>query len=165
MNSSEFKDDLAIDPNQLDVEAGLQAELFFKYAEKAIQARERVDRLKLRLEATYATLKAKARLQPSSFGITKTTESSLDEAVKLHPRYMEVSKRLICARRDHALLDSMVSAMEQRKRMLEVLITLHGQQYFAGPSAPRNLSEAWMIAKNRRSNNVTARQRKRKVND
>jgi hypothetical protein len=31
--------------------------------------------------------------------------------------------------------------MEQRKDALENMVRLHGQQYFAGPRIPRNLTE------------------------
>jgi hypothetical protein len=43
-----------------------------------------------------------------------------------------------------------VSAIEQRKSMIEALIKLHGQQYFAGPSIPRQLNEE----REKRSENV-----------
>ena len=37
-----------------------------------------------------------------------------------------------------------VKAMDDKKRMLQGLITLHGQQYFAGPDVPRDLLASWM---------------------
>jgi len=52
--------------------------------------------------------------------------------------------------------------MEQRKRMLELLVTLHGQEYFAGPSVPRNLIDAWKEAKKSKAEELLRRTKVRK---
>lgn len=154
MNKSEFELDLEIDPTQLDVEAGLQGELFFKWAEKSVKARKKMDQTKFQLEVLIATSGNRARMDPDSFGIQKVTEGSIDTAVKMSPEYKEAYEEWLNAKSNSALYDRAVEAMEQRKRMLEVLITLHGQQYFAGPSVPRNLAEAWKEKKKTRSNSI-----------
>ncbi len=161
MKKNEFERDLEIDPNELDVQAGMQGELFFKWADLSIEAQEEQDRAKLSLETIEADLYQKAKLDPDSFGITKATDAATAQAVKLQPKYLEASERLIIAKGDAARLRAAVGAMEQKKRMIEVLVTLHGQQYFAGPSVPRNLAEAWKEVRENREQSVNKRQKKK----
>lgn len=159
MRRNEFKRDLEIDPNELDVQAGLQGELFFKWADLSIEAQEEQDRAKLNLETAEADLFQKAKLDPDSFGITKATDASTSQAVRLQPKYLEASERLIQAKANAARLRAAVGAMEQKKRMIEILVTLHGQQYFAGPSVPRNLADAWKEVRENREQNVHEKQK------
>lgn len=161
MNDNEFQNDLKIDPEQLDVEAGMQGELFFKWAQLSIEAREEYDRAKMALEILEAELTAKAKADPERFGIIKTTDLAVSKAVLLQPKWQEANDRLIKARANSYLLEKAVLAMEQRKRMIEILVTLHGQQYFAGPSVPRNLGAAWKDVRNRREESVNEKQGKR----
>ena len=74
---------------------------------------------------------------------------------------MEAKNFVIEAAKVHALLSNAVMAMEQRKRMLEVLITLHGQEYFAGPSTPRNLVQACIDAKEKKIKEGEDKQKKK----
>lgn len=164
MNKNEFEIDLEIDPNQLDVCAGMQGEVFFKWAEKSARARRRMDDTKFRLEILYANLAKMARRDPASFGLTKSTENSIENAVKTSVEYSEGYEEWIQARYASNLADRAVEAMEQRKRMIEVLITLHGQQYFAGPSVPRSLTDAWQNSKEEKERRIKSKTiiRKRK---
>lgn len=157
--SKEFVLDRKIDPSQLDVEACQQADLFFKYAESYVKARAAVDLARMRLDVTEAGLAISCRESPEDFGLIKVSEGGIDNAVKSHHKYIQAAAALIKAREKSLLLEKMVSAMEMRKRMLEVLITLHGQQYFAGPSVPRNLVAAFQDAQERREVSVIEKQR------
>jgi len=139
MDTNEFAQDRTIDPNELDIEAIRQADVYYKWAQRAIEARVKTDKLKLRLDVTEASLASQCREKPESFGIARVTESAITAAVKSHDSYVKALLKLIHARERQMLLDRAVDALEQRKRMIEVLVTLHGQQYFAGPSIPKDL--------------------------
>ena len=143
MDMVRFHADQKLDPTQLDLAAALQGELFFYWAEQAVAARRMVDHTKLALELEENRLSLECRQDPESFGLTKATEAAITAAIKVNKEYQIASTALMDARHESNLLDAAVSAMEQRKRMIEVLITLHGQQYFAGPSVPRDLGAAW----------------------
>lgn len=147
MQMNEFERDHKIDPNQLDVEATQQPELFFKWAEQAAKARGRMDHSKFQLEIIEASLYLQAVKDPDSFDLPKTTEGALKAAIKTHHEYIAASGRYHSAREESVMLDKAVGAMEMKKRMIESLITLHGQSYFAGPATPRNLGEAWLNQK------------------
>ncbi len=164
MKESEFKEDLQIDPNALDVNAGEQSELYFKWAKKAVAAREAQDEAKLFLDICEAELSSRARLDPDSFGIARVTETAVLTAVRLHPKYEEAQAVHIKARKEAAILEKAVAAMEQRKRMIELLVTLHGQEYFAGPAVPRDFVEAWKHHRRAKSNRLKNNVRKPKSN-
>ena len=159
---NDFMSNLEIDPTQLDVECGMQGELFFKWAEKSTEARALVDTEKFRAEVLLMQLAGQARSDPGSFGLVKVTEAAVQEAVKTHPDYIEAYERYLEARAASGILEKAVEAMEQRKRMLESLISLHGMQYFAGPSVPRDLVAAWNERKADREEKVVKKTKLRK---
>lgn len=166
MDLKRFETDRKIDPSALDLAAATQAETFFYWAQQSVAARMAMDRAKLTLELVESRLKQKARANPDEFDLAKVTEGSLDEVVKGHSEYLESQDTYMKAREESLLLDWAVGAMEQRKRMIEVLVTLHGQQYFAGPSIPHDLAENWNAYQVGRQKELNERQvkvsRKRK---
>jgi len=128
----------------------MQGELFFKWARYAIKSKKKLDQAKFQFDIVTAELTNKCRASPDQFGLQKVTDAAIIAAIKSSPEYQEAYETWLKAKAESGLLDRGVEAMEQRKRMIEVLITLHGQQYFAGPSVPRNLGEAWAeVAKKR----------------
>lgn len=146
LDPEEWTRDRQIDPGQLDIEAIRQAEVFFKWAERSVDAKAEADRNKLALDIQEASLAIKCRDHPEKFGLVKATEGAINAAVKTHPYYEEAYTKWLDSRANWQLLEKMVEAMEQRKRMLEILITLHGQEYFAGPSVPHDLVATWKEA-------------------
>lgn len=141
---NEFEADRRIDPSALDVECIRQADLFFKWAERSVEAKSDVDRLRLVKDVVEARLQAEVRRKPAKYRIEgRVTEAAVKAAVLKHPKFVKAHDDYLEARETSALLDSAVTALEMKKRMLESLITLHGQNYFAGPSTPRDLVKAW----------------------
>jgi len=159
MDESQFAQDRKIDPTQLDIEAVIQADKFFHWAQQAVDARREMDGMKLQLDTTEALLSLDCRKDPEKFGLGKVTEASITAAVKVTPTYKDVYGAYLDSRRESMLLDRAVEAMEQRKRMIEILVTLHGQQYFAGPSVPRDLMTAWREHEEATSESVNQKQR------
>ena len=159
MDANEFTHDRTIDPSQLDMECVRQADRFFAWAERAAEAGAEVDRTKLTMEVTQARLEIECRQTPEKFGLVKITEGGIKAAVIMSDRYEDARQAHINARRESALLDAAVAAMEQKKRMIESLITLHGQSYFAGPSVPRDLVGAWLEARKGTEKAVNDKQR------
>lgn len=169
MDRAEFEADHKIDPLQLDLECTRQPELFFKWAERLVEAKAAVDQAKYKWDVTEAKLALDIRSKPGDYGLTKTTEPTIAAAVKTNAKYKKARERWLEARGKADMLEKAVGAMEMKKRMLESLITLHGQQYFAGPSTPRNLGEAWLAQKeaageemHRRQVSITRKRKKAK---
>lgn len=165
MEQNEFKQDLKIDIENLDVEATVQAELYFKWASLAREAREEMDMAKLNLEITEAKLSKKVREKPAEFGVRKVTEGSISIAVKTHPDYAEAYKDHIKAKSEYEILIKAEQAMEQKKRSIELLVQLHGREYFAGPNAPHTPGELWKKVKEKKGeelqNEMVSRTKKR----
>jgi len=147
---NDFEKDLEIDVMNLDVEAMRQPELYFKYSTLAKEAREKFDMMKMKLNVTESELAQKARLKPRAFGLTKVTEGAVSEAVKLHPRYQSVYKKMIQAKNEADLMYHAQEALNQKKRMIELLVKLHGSEYFSGPSVPHTPQELWKKVKQKR---------------
>jgi len=159
--NNEFEKEKSIDPQQLDLECVRQTDLFFKYAHQSVDAQVEVDRAKMRLEVVEAGLELAIRKDPEQFGLIKPTESAIKAAVRLDNKYSNALERYINAKREAKLLEIAVDTMDQKKRMLENLITLHGQQYFAGPSVPRDLVAAWKEGQEQSEQSLNERQRAR----
>lgn len=169
MDTERLQKELRLDPSQLDLAATLQGELFFYWADQLGQARRAMDRAKLAAEFVENDLANRMRRKPDEFLLTKTTEGAVSSAVKVHQEYTESQEHYLELKSQVNLLDAAVTAMEMRKRMIEVLVTLHGQQYFAGPEVPRDLDGAWRSYQEAKSRSLTDRQklktRRRKSNE
>lgn len=161
MDTTELQNDRTIDPGNLDVEVVRQADVFFKWAERSIEAKAHADALEFKLDVLEAKLQMRCRDDPDAFGVKNVTETAIKSAVLASDKYGAAYREWNKAKAAASLLSSAVSAMEQRKRMLELLVTLHGQQYFAGPSVPRDLVAEWQEHQKRTSDVSTERQAKR----
>ena len=133
---------LDIDKLRLDEEWVDQPKLFFKWARKHADALLRVDKTKSYLDLVKADLDAAIRKDPASFGQAKITEKVVENLILGNDEYQVAVKTVAEARHDVAILAAAVEALQHRKRGLECLVTLHGQQYFAGPRAHGDNREA-----------------------
>ncbi len=143
MDKDELASDREIDPSQLDVECIRQADTFYKWAERYIKADATADEMKSELSALEARLQIDARNNPDAFGILNVTEAAIKAAVLSSNKYVQATKQYQAAIRKASLLGEAVKAMNMKKTMLDLLVTLHGQEYFAGPSVPRDIIAAW----------------------
>ena len=143
MRELEFEEDVRIDADALDVEWLQQAALMGKYCRHAASIANLVDITKERLDVIRAQLDKDIRSAPNKYAIEKITEGAIQGAITLQEVYQQVSRDLINARYEFEMAKAAVRAIDQRKDALENLVRLHGQQYFAGPSVPRDLSKEW----------------------
>lgn len=157
-DAQELERDRQIDPSQLDVACVCQADVFYKWAERFVQAKAAAEDMEFALDVYEAKLQMKVRSNPEEFGVSNVTEAAVKAAAKCYSKYIDRAEKCRRARLEAELLSKVVVAMEQRKRMLELLVTLHGQEYFAGPSVPRDLVSAWQEATAARSAMVNERQ-------
>jgi len=141
MEENDFAEDLKIDLESLEVETALQPELYFKWARIVREAREEWDTAKLNLDVVESKLSQMIREKPSAFGVTKITEGSIKEAVKVHPNYEEAFKKCSKARGEHDLLLDAKESLRQRSKKLSDLVELHLGEYFAGSSSPHTPEE------------------------
>lgn len=140
-----YKEDINIDPDALDTEWLAQPGLFMKYSEALVEAKDEADRLERSLSVFRARTQMDIRNKPASYGITseKPTEGNIQSALLQVPGYQALEEDIGAAQYRSRLLEAAVNAMDMKRRALERLVILHGQNYFAGPTEPRNLGMEW----------------------
>lgn len=143
MDRAELDADKAIDPEALDVESVRHADLYFKWAERSVEAQIELEFLALDLDVLKGRLQMECREYPDRFNVKNITETAIKSAVESCPPYVDAFKKYLAAKGEKLMLEKAETAMEVRKRMLDNLIKLFGQEYFAGPAAPRDLVNIW----------------------
>jgi hypothetical protein len=127
----EAKKDLKIDPLSLDTNCQEQADLYLKWSERL----NVIDNKLLRTEHALTAFKASAYItakNDAANSLTKVSETQLSAMYRVQARYklLRVRQERYQAERDS--VQSVVSAMIQRRAMLETMVKLHGQDYFQG---------------------------------
>ena len=137
----DYEQDMFIDENLLDVELLEQASKMVKYSYKLAEAKRDKDIAKEKMDFMRAQKDKAIRDAPEKFGLAKITENAVNNAILMEDQYKETVEDYNDANFEVNVLQGVVSALDHRKSMLEKLVQLHGQQYFAGPATPHDLSE------------------------
>lgn len=135
-----YETDIIIDEAALDVEWLEQPRLMLKYARNASEAKKRLDQAKEHLDLVRSELDREIRMNPADFELEKITESAVQATIPTCDKFKKASEEFINAKFEADLAMNAVYAFNARKDALENLVKLHGQQYFAGPKIPRDLS-------------------------
>jgi len=140
MGRLDYEKDMMIDEMALDVECLNQPRLMMFYAEEAAKVRGALDSAKEGLDIIEAETDAEIRKDPEKFGISKITEAAIKGAITLDADCQEARRKFLNLKMEADLVSAAQRALDARKKMLELLVQLHGQQYFAGPKVPRDIS-------------------------
>ena len=138
-----YERDVSIDETALDVEWLQQAGLMYKYARYQAETKKVMDEAKERLDFIKAKLEMDIRTNPESYGLSKVTESAIASTILLQSEYQDAAKKYVEAKYENDVAVAAVRAIDQKKTALENLVKLLSVSYFAGPSAPRDLSLEW----------------------
>lgn len=149
----DYEKDVEIQHDALDVEWLGQPQLMRRYTKHAADKKAEMDRAKELVDFTKAELDKEIRLEPEKFGITKITESVVLNTILMCKIYKNVMEDYIECRYEHQVAQGVVTAIDHKKTALESLVKLHGQQYFAGPSVPRDLSKEWEAREKQKASN------------
>ena len=134
--------DLRIDESALDIEWLNQPRIFMRYAMAAAEAERVAKRAKEKVKTIRSELIREVAKSPQeTTGKAKPTAQDTEAYYRVHEDYIEAKEELTEAEFENSLLWNAVSAFHQRKLCLENLVRLNGQQYFAGPSVPRDLAQ------------------------
>jgi hypothetical protein len=136
-----YEKDLLIDDSSLDIELLNQASLFMKYAKHYAEMRRVLDEEKQRLDIVKADIDKQIREHPEKFKIEKVTEGSIQSAILTEGSYNIAYKKYLDAKFECDMAANAKDAMNMRKEMLEGMIKLLAQSYFAGPTVPHDLSK------------------------
>lgn len=145
------KDMLEIDINRLDQECVDHPKLYFEVSSALTDVREKYERFKLRLDIQVGELKLDIIRNPQAYEVEKTPEYVIDSLVNRDPRIIEIRKEMHKLKAEIDTLQAGVNSLEHKKRMIESLVTLHGNQYFA---SPRTSSAGMEEINNRKTDRV-----------
>jgi hypothetical protein len=137
----DYERDVNIDETSLDIEWLDQPRLMLRYTRHLAEMEKRLDQAKENLDVVKAELDRMVRSKPEDFAIQKVTEAVVQNTILEDSRYLKANQGVIEAKYELNIAKGAVKSMEQRKDALENMVRLHGQQYFAGPRVPRNLTE------------------------
>ena len=136
--TTNYAEDIRIDPDALDIEWVKQASLFGKYAALKSAADRKVNECEQRLKVRRSQLLLEARDKGAK-------NAAQEEAYyRTHPDHQALKKEWIDAQYEADILGSAVSAFGHKKSALENLVRLQSANYFAGPSVPRDIGAEWI---------------------
>jgi len=164
----DYDKDIKIDETALDVECLQQAELALKYGKEWADCKHKEALAEENIKTVRSDLVKKANADPDTYlgvGI-KPIAANVEAFYRTHKKYIKAKDAWVeavyqCNLAEIAKREISVT----RKTMLENLIILHGQRYFAGPSTPRNLKterEALEERSNRKVGEKLSKRNKKK---
>lgn len=160
-----YDKDITIDETALDAEWLDQASLALKYAKHLTQLKARVARLEEKKKTKRSELILEVNENPMELMNKKTPNAADIEAYyRTNEEYKEIIKELLEVQEEAEFAELAFQEIAwTRKKSLEYLVILHGQQYFAGPKVPRDLSKEWeQKERQKRSDEGVGRKMKRR---
>lgn len=135
----DYKQDIKIDPNNLEQEWVEHSSIYLYYAEAHAEAIDTRDRNKQNLELEHSKLDQKYRKTwDSKFPDTKMTEGGIKAVILQDPFYKKALALLNKANHNVNLMSVAKSAFEHKKRALENLVSLRISGFYSAPKAPMN---------------------------
>lgn len=162
--------DFRPDKDALDEEWVKQPELFHQYAVEHADATLELEELKDTIEVIKAELDKDIRAHPKRYGFQKITDAVVKAAIPEQEEYKKAVRRVNKAKHKVDVLAAGVKALDHKKKALENLVYLHGQNYFSSPRGDGNnskeIEESVRKKKGKKRNpNITRRQLREEEDD
>ena len=145
MSEINYEQDIRIDETALDVEWLDQTPLALKYCRLVAYWNDKVRRLEELKKTVRSRLILEVNEDPETLlGKSKPNAADIEAYYRMNAEYQETIQEL-----NDALKEAEYANMAKneicftRKQAIENLVILHGQQYFAGPRVPRDLSKEY----------------------
>ena len=127
-------DTFDIDITRLDEEWLMQPRMAHEVIDKYRASQAQLRRAKALFAKKEASVRLHIRRNPEKYELpVKTTEKMIDEVLQQQKRFQEAQADFFKAQDNVDRLHVNVESMETRKKALEHLVRLHGQDYFATP--------------------------------
>jgi len=142
----DFDNDMSIDPDELDIAILEQANLASKYGRNLANCEKIAKQAAEKIKTVRANLSVECNQDPDScLGKgNKATAVNVEAYYRSHSDHIEAKQEWIEAEANKEWAKIAYDAIAyQRKKSLELLVQLLQMEYFAGPSMPKNLGEAW----------------------
>ena len=138
-----------INEHELDKECVRLPSQYRQAAYQAAELNRDADELKAEIKVKEAEFSLKVRSDPSKFSLDKVTEGVLNDLCAVHPEINKLQARLRKVEHQAALMKTLCSALDMKKRSLTNLVELHSAGYHAevrpsdaGREALRKLSRS-----------------------
>lgn len=154
MSDSDYRTDMRIDDQMLDIEWEDQPELAMKYGRIWADAHKRLQQAEERVKIVRSELIKEVNEDPvKCTGKEKPTVTDIEAYYRTHERHIEAKKEWIEAEYECNMAEIAKNEVSfTRKAALENLVILLGQDYFAGPKVPHDLN---FIRKKRSTPEIT----------
>ncbi len=141
----DFEKDMYIDESALDVEWLGQAALALKYGKHLAELNHKLRQAEERKKTVRSELIQQANRNPEQCcDKAKPNANDIEAYYRTHEEYMVCIDELLKIQYEVEYAEVAKNEIAfTRKKALEYLVMLHGQQYFAGPKVPRDLSKEW----------------------
>jgi len=149
-----YLEDIKINESALDIEWLRQPSLVFHYSKIAADQRKHLDKRKERLALIKADLDKEIRSNPEKYKLEKLTETGISNCILTQSEYTEAMADVIDTQYEVNMAQVAVAALQDKRTALENLVRLFGQQYFAGPSVPRNITKEWEEKEKQKNTNT-----------
>ncbi len=134
-----------IDHNALDIEWIEHPKVFMEVSMELVEEKKKLKKLQMRKDIREADAMKEIKADPEKFGLkAKPTIPEFKSAVDIHEAVLNARQKINDQEYEVNMLAACVSALEHKKRALESLVTLHGQQYFASPTEPRDVDTEYL---------------------
>lgn len=141
MNELPFEIDMEIDPDELDVAALEQANLHARYGRLSADADREATLADEELKTIRSKLIRKVSQDEDLLEGAKATAQNVEAYYRDHPKYIKAKHNWIEAKHRADLARGAIFSVQQRGRMLDLLVSLLKSEYFEAPVSPTNLSE------------------------
>jgi len=159
---SKFKPEkvMDIDRNNLDLECVKLPKVYLVFGEAYAESLLHSDEADRDLKIIKAELDFKVRSKPKKYKLkARVTEKAIENAILTSKEYRKAEKVCIERRYTTSLLREILRSLEMKKKSLENLVILHGQNYFSTPT-PKNVDKE--TVKDLRQKLIAGRTKKRK---
>jgi hypothetical protein len=138
----DYQTDIRIDETALDVEWLEQSSLAMKYGKHWAICRKRLTEADEKVKVIRAELVAQANKNPiKCCNKDKPNAADIEAFYRNSQRHKEAKEKWVQAQYELDIAEIAKNEISYtRKVALENLVRLHGQQYFAGPKVPRDIT-------------------------
>lgn len=150
--------DKHIDEASLHIEWLNQSDITYKYVYHFSEAEKQARLAKKKMDFIETQLDEKIRKDPTKYGLEKTTDAVVKQAVIRQSAYQEAYENWIKAEYEKSVARGALEDMRERRKILEGLNYLYNTGYYSVPDADRNIVsdrvKAKGAVKNRREKEV-----------
>lgn len=139
----DFSDDMFIDEDKLEIEWLEQGSLALEYGDYLSYCQEMLTRAEEKVKVIRSKIYLWVLKNPKKYlGDGKITDKSIEAVTRTHKKHLQAKEEWIKAQRSYNdAKNAQWEISATRKAALENMVKLHGQNYFAGPSIPHNLTK------------------------